>query len=74
MPGREKGPEDLAEDILEQADADIGTEDLLRGTEVYEEEANFDEEEDSGVPELDFEPREDHVSLEDNFQDHVEEF
>lgn len=53
IPG-EKDLKEVAEDILEEADQDISTDDLTRGTEVYEdEEMNYEEGRDE---ELDFEP------------------
>lgn len=54
----EKELEDLAEEIINEADSDISTDDLTRGTEVYEEvDDEVDGEFDDGDPqELDFEP------------------
>lgn len=56
----EKELEDIAEEIINDADSDISTDDLTRGTEVYEEvddevEGEFD---DGDPQELDFEPSE----------------
>ena len=55
----EKTPEELAEDIIEEADSDESFDDLTRGTEVYEEIDNEVEDTYDGDPqELDFEPKE----------------
>jgi hypothetical protein len=60
---KEKTPEELAEDIIEEADSDESFDDLTRGTEVYEEVDNDVEDFGDGDPEeLDFEPDSDRRS------------
>lgn len=66
MPGERK-PEDIAEDMFNAADADENVDDLLRGTEVYEEEDP--DIEDSHTEELNFDPRDSGSAGYDSFED-----
>ena len=54
MPG-ERGVEEIAEEMFNEADQDESTDDLTRGTEIYEDEDL--EYEESEEDELDFEPQ-----------------
>lgn len=70
LPGRDRSPEIVAEEIMENAEQDISTHDLTRGTEVYEYSEDDEELEDSdddsyGIEELDFEPRDRSQSIDD---------
>lgn len=66
--GGNKDPQQIAEEIMEEADQDVSMDDLTRGTEVYEE---FDDEvegEEGDPQELDFEPSEEsHRGFTDDF-------
>lgn len=66
VPG-EKEPEQIAEEIINEADSDENVDDLLRGTEVYEEEDG--DVEDAHTEELDFEPRDSASVGFDSFDD-----
>ena len=56
MPIGEKDLEQVAEEIMNEADQDISVDDLTRGTEVYEEVDNEVEEYEDDPQELDLEP------------------
>ena len=53
MPGT-KDPEQIIEDVVNEIDSEADADALTRGTEVYEEEAGYEEEDEPA--ELDFEP------------------
>ena len=60
MPYGERELEEVAEDIMNEADEDMSVDDLTRGTEVYEEVDDEVEEDFEADPEeLDLEPKDD---------------
>lgn len=67
----DKTPEEFAEEIFEEADADADIDDLTRGTEVYEEDTDeygYDDE----PQELDFEPDDEPEYADEEEEDFIE--